>query len=196
MDKNLDSIAQDIAARLEEAGRSRHTPMHSPVVGTSDCDMRVMVLREYDAKLRRLRFHTDSRSPKCAQMGEGARVGVLFYDPEAKIQIRARGHGRIERDGPVADAAWEASTTFARRCYLAQSAPGEASDEGTSGLPQWAEGIQPSEEQVAPARANFAVLLVELERLDWLYLANSGHRRAVFTAGEGGSKWNGQWIVP
>ncbi len=194
MFETLDSVKADAIARLVEAGKSRHTPMHTPVVGTSDGDMRVMVLREYDPDTRRLRFHTDARSPKCAVVSEGAPASVLLYNPEAKIQIRARGIGRIESQGTIADAAWEASTTFARRCYLVEDAPGAASDAGTSGLPDWAQGIQPSEEQVAPARENFAVLLVELERLDWLYLANSGHRRAVFEASDNG--WNGQWVVP
>jgi len=185
------------AIRLIERGAAdRRSEMHTPVVGSADGDMRVMVLREYDADSRTLRFHTDARSPKCAAIGEsGSEVNVLFYDRGAKTQIRARGVGRVERKGPVADAAWDASTNFARRCYLAEGAPGASSDEGTSGLPEWAEGIQPSDDQIAPARGNFAVLLVRLQRIDWLYLANSGHRRAVFEADEAGS-WSGQWAVP
>lgn len=190
-----DSCAEAIRLIVDGA-TSRRSEMHTAVVGSSDGDLRVMVLREYDADSRVLRFHTDARSPKCAVIGEaGSPVNVLFYDREAKTQIRARGIGRIEREGPIADAAWEASTNFARRCYLAEDSPGAVSDQGTSGLPQWVEGIQPSDVQVAPARENFAVLLVRLERLDWLHLANSGHRRAVFTAGDDNS-WEGQWVLP
>ncbi len=190
----LDEAIADIVHQLERGASQRKSAMHTPVVATQDADQRIMVLREFDAEQRLLRFHTDARSPKCATIGEGDPVSVLFYDSDTKTQIRARGNGRIEHYGPAADAAWEASTTFARRCYLAQDAPGAVSDEGTSGLPEWAEGIQPSEDQVAPARENFAVLLVTLDRLDWLYLANSGHRRAVFTAGKQG--WSGNWAVP
>lgn len=190
-----DSCAEAIRLIVDGA-TSRRSEMHTAVVGSSDGDLRVMVLREYDADSRVLRFHTDARSPKCAVIGEaGSPVNLLFYDREAKTQIRARGIGRIEREGPIADAAWEASTNFARRCYLAEDSPGAVSDQGTSGLPQWVEGIQPSDVQVAPARENFAVLLVRLERLDWLHLANSGHRRAVFTAGDDNS-WEGQWVLP
>lgn len=194
MIETLDEAIADITRQLERGASQRKSAMHSPVVATQDADQRIMVLREFDAGQRRLRFHTDARSPKCAIIGEGAPVSVLFYDFDTKTQIRARGTGWIEHYGPVADAAWEASTTFARRCYLAQDAPGAVSEEGTSGLPDWAEGIQPSEDQVAPARENFAVLLVTLERLDWLYLANSGHRRAVFAADTQG--WTGKWAVP
>lgn len=196
MIETLEDACAEAIRLIVDGATSRHSEMHTAVVGSSDGDLRVMVLREYDADSRVLRFHTDARSPKCAVIGEaGSPVNVLFYDREAKTQIRARGIGRIEREGTIADAAWETSTNFARRCYLVENAPGAASDQGTSGLPQWVEGIQPSDVQVALARENFAVLLVRLERLDWLHLANSGHRRAVFTAGDDNS-WEGQWVLP
>ncbi|MEO9463372.1 MAG: pyridoxamine 5'-phosphate oxidase family protein [Marinomonas sp.] len=194
MIETLSEAIAEITRQLERGASQRKSAMHTPVVATADADQRVMVLREFDAAKRRLRFHTDARSPKCGGIGDSAPVSVLFYDFDTKTQIRARGTGRIEHYGPVADAAWESSTTFARRCYLAEDAPGAVSQMGTSGLPEWAEGIQPSEDQVAPARENFAVLLVTLERLDWLYLDNSGHRRAVFTDGAEG--WAGEWAVP
>lgn len=194
MFETLEDVMSDIVRQMVRGANERKSDMHTPVVATADTDQRVMVLRSYEADERRLRFHTDARSPKAGMIGEGAPVGVLLYDRSAKVQIRARGIGRIEHYGPIANAAWEESTTFARRCYLAEAAPGNASDLGTSGLPEWAEGLQPSEEQVAPARDNFAVLLITLDSLDWLYLANSGHRRAQFTFVDEG--WNGSWVVP
>lgn len=196
MFETLKEVQAEAIRLIVHGATNRRSDMHTPVVGSADGDMRVMVLREYDAASRALRFHTDARSPKSAVIGEGgSTVNVLLYDREAKTQIRARGMGRIECVGPVADAAWKESTNFARRCYLAEDAPGTVSAGGTSGLPGWAEGIQPSDDQIAPARENFAVLMVKLDRLDWLYLANSGHRRAVFTASKRGD-WDGQWVVP
>ncbi|MBH5322968.1 pyridoxamine 5'-phosphate oxidase family protein [Erythrobacter sp. JGD-13] len=165
--------------------------MHTPVVATADADARVMVLRAFDRATDTLRFHTDARSPKCSVIGDGAPVGVLLYDKEAKIQLRCRGTGRIERDGPIADAAWEASTNFARRCYLGDG-PGTQSDEPSSGLPDWIEGQQPTNDQVAPAREHFAVLLVTLAEVDWFFLSNDGHRRAVINMNSG----VGRWITP
>ncbi|WP_271077505.1 pyridoxamine 5'-phosphate oxidase family protein [Aurantiacibacter sp. MUD61] len=191
MYETFDQIADDIAGRLEEAANSRHSPMHTPVVATRDADARVMVLRAYDRATRTLRFHTDARSLKCDVIGEGAPVGVLLYDQAAKIQLRCRGTGRIERDGPIADAAWEASTTFARRCYLGDG-PGTEVEQPSSGLPEWVEGRQPTEEEVAPAREHFAVLLVELAVVDWFFLSNDGHRRAVIDM----VTRVGRWITP
>ena len=187
--KTLEDIRLDIATRLGRAAKDRKSPMHTPVVATADADVRVMVLRAYDRATETLRFHTDTRAPKSTVIGEGAPVGVLFYDKGAKIQIRCRGEGRIERSGPIADAAWAASTNFARRCYLGDG-PGAASEAATSGLPPELEGVQPSEEQILPARENFAVLLVQVTHFDWLYLAQTGHMRAQFD-GE-----TARWVAP
>ena len=58
------------------------------------------------------------------------------------------------------------------------------------------EGIRPSEEQLLPARENFAVLLIEPTSLDWLYLAHDGHRRAQFARAMPGQDWQGTWVIP
>lgn len=193
MFETFDSILSDIARRLSQGASDRDCALHTPVIATADADARVMVLRAFDAERWTLRLHTDARSPKCAAIGSGAPVGLLGYDREAKVQLRLRGTGRIETDTLLADAAWEESTNFAKRCYLGEG-PGAASDAPTSGLPEWAEGINPSDEQIMPARANFAILLIELEQLDWFYLANSGHIRAQFV--RVGTEWEGRWVAP
>lgn len=191
--ERLDQIHTDIAQRLARAARDRKCPMHTPVVATADADARVMVLRAFDSSAWTLRFHTDARSPKCAAIGSGAPVGVVLYDPPGKLQIRARGIGRIETDTPLVAQAWEESTHFARRCYLGDG-PGAISDAPTSGLPAEVEGIEPDELQLLPARANFAVLLVELDSLDWFHLAHTGHMRAQFS--RMGDGWEGRWVAP
>lgn len=191
MIETFTDIAQDIAGRLNEGATNRRSAMHLGTVATADADARIMVLRAYDAETRTLRFHTDVRSPKCTLIGDGAPVGVLFYDMASKIQMRCRGVGRIEHNTPLADSIWEENTNFARRCYLGEG-PGAASDVATSGLPEWIEGKEPTAEQVAPARPNFAILLVELDEVDWFYLSNDGHRRAVMNMATG----EGRWIAP
>ncbi|WP_336986910.1 pyridoxamine 5'-phosphate oxidase family protein [Altererythrobacter aquiaggeris] len=189
----LGAILADLKTRLCTAANSRNSPMHTAVVATADADLRIMVLREFASDTNTLRFHTDARSPKVAAIKADPRVGVLFYDKQAKVQIRCRGSGRIERTGPVADAAWAASDNFARRCYLG-AGPGEASDKPTSGLPERFEGVEPGDAELIAARPDFAVLLVTIEEADWFSLAHTGHRRALFdmTAGAG----LGRWISP
>ena len=185
----LDEIRNDIAQRLADGATNRRSPMHTPVVATADADARVMVLRGFDPDSWTLRFHTDARSPKVAVIGGDPRIGVLAYDKQAKLQLRLRGTGRIVKTGSEVENAWTQSDNFARRCYLG-SGPGEQSDQPTSGLPPEFEGVEPTDDQVKPARENFALLLVQIEEADWFSLAHTGHRRALFIGDEG------RWISP
>lgn len=196
MFETLDAVLADATAQLERAARDRKSPMHVPVVGTADGDLRMMVLRACAPDLSLLRLHTDARSPKAQTIRAQGTASLLAHDLHTKTQLRLRGPARIETSGPVADSAWAASTTFARRCYLAVAAPGSAAEGPLSGLPDEVAGRQPSEEQLLPARENFAVLLIEPTSLDWLYLAHDGHRRAQFTRTGPGQDWQGTWAVP
>ena len=193
MFESLDEIRADCVNRLIGAALDRKSPMHTPVIVTADVDARVMVLRAFDMAQWTLRLHTDTRAPKADAIATDPRVAAVFYDKGAKIQIRLRGTGRIETQGPVADAAWVASTNFARRCYLGDG-PGAASDVPTSGLPPEFEGGEPDDMQLDPARENFAVLLIDIAEVDWLYLAHTGHVRAQFT--RIGEQWSGRWVAP
>jgi len=193
----FDDLAEartDLTNRLVRAARDRKSAMHTPAVITSDVDARTMVLREFDSAAWTLRFHTDTRAPKVAPIEADPRCAVLFYDKGAKIQIRARGTAQILREAPVTDQAWANGSNFARRCYMGDG-PGSMSEFPTSGLPPELEGVEPSDEQLAPARANFAVLLVTLQELDWLYLAHTGHVRARFERRDS-SEWSGSWVSP
>lgn len=193
----FDNILKDASQRLSKAAKDRKLPMQSPVVATADADARIMVLRSFDPENWALRFHTDLRAPKCGVIGPkdngGSPVGVLFYDKPEKIQIRTRGVGWIETDTALVEQAWQESTNFARRCYLGDG-PGAVSETPTSGLPKTMEGVEPSEDQILPARENFAILVVEIRELDWFSLAHTGHRRAQFTGGAG--VWQGRWVTP
>ncbi|PXW75258.1 hypothetical protein C7451_107229 [Blastomonas natatoria] len=197
---DLDEMRADIFRRLGRAAKDRRSAMHTPVIGTVKADgrpsQRVMVLRAFDPATATLRFHTDSRAAKVDEIGEGAPISVLAYDPGAKRQFRLSGTGRIEADGATADKAWNDATLFARRCYLADPAPGTLSDMPISGLPADIEGRKPEDDaEVAPGRANFAVLLAQIDTIEFLHLAHTGHRRAIFRLQPDGS-WHGQWLVP
>lgn len=196
MELTLDSVLADAVDRLATAAKDRRHPMHTPVVGTADGDMRIMVLREATPDLATLRFHTDLRSPKCALIGSGTPVSLLAYDPEARIQLRMRGEGRIENDGPVADAAWERATASSRRCYLAETGPSGVLEAAGSAIPDHLLHRAPTIDETFPGRANFAVLLVEVRSLDWLHLTHEGGTRARFTRANATALWDATWLAP
>jgi pyridoxine/pyridoxamine 5'-phosphate oxidase len=182
----------DLALSFEEAWgliaagvTDRKSPSHMPVVGTVDAlgmpQLRIMILRDASLDTRTLRFHTDSRSIKAEQIRQNPSSSVLIYDPAAKVQIRMSGKTHFTAVGDVADTAWSESTPFARRCYMAEAGPGTPLKE---------------EEQLADYRANFAALLVEIETIEWLYLANAGHRRARWQWDSAQKSWAGHWLIP
>lgn len=195
MTEDLPEILASGWRLLVRGGADRKSPCHTPVVASVDAaglpSARVMVLRQADPAAGTLRFHTDARSPKVREL-DGRPVAVLAYHPGENVQLRISGVARIA-GGTTADAWWHQSTPFARRCYMAQAAPGSPLPGPASGLPEWIEGQQPTIEQITPARPNFAVLWVDVTGIDWLHLTNSGHRRAVFAAADG---WAGAWVVP
>ncbi|WP_108809975.1 pyridoxamine 5'-phosphate oxidase family protein [Sphingorhabdus sp. Alg231-15] len=197
----------DLALSLEEAWRllvsgskDRKSPLHTPSVATvqnnGSPSQRIMVLREAAREDRILRFNTDVRASKVVDIGDGGPVSILGYHPEAKVQLRLSGLGRIEHNSSAGDAAWNEATLYGKRCYLADPAPGSPVRAPTSGLDPAVEGRKPEGFEVAPARENFAILLIEIDKIEWLYLAHTGHRRALFTWNMDNSKWDGQWLVP
>ena len=185
---------------IEPGATIRRSSAHTPVVATVDArgdpQLRVMVLRQGNRDTRRLRFHTDLRAAKVKEIGNGSGVSVLMYDPDQKLQLRLVGHASIETDGSDAEAAWQHSTTFARRCYMGENPPAAVSEHPTSGLPNWIEGKQPNEADLIDSRANFAILWVDVQSVEWLYLANNGHRRAKWEWDGTKNDWSGCWLVP
>lgn len=185
---------------IEPGATKRSSQAHTPVVGTvnehGEPQLRVLVLRAADRNSRRLRFHTDIRSTKIHEIERNSSASILMYDPELKLQLRLSGGLSVATKGGDVDDAWVKSTTFARRCYMAENAPGMLSDKATSGLPLWIEGKQPEENQLIEARANFGLLWLEVRSLELLYLANVGHRRAKWHWDDSIQSWSGRWLVP
>jgi pyridoxamine 5'-phosphate oxidase len=185
---------------IEPGATQRISAAHTPVVATIGTDglpqQRIMVLREADRAKRFLRFHTDARSTKIGEVRSGALASVLMYDPVEKMQLRLTGFVTVQTDGEGVDDAWLDSTVFARRCYMAEHAPGDLAEMPTSGLPDWIEGKKPVESDLIDARANFALLWLEIGSIEWLYLANAGHRRARWQWDDAIQNWSGRWLVP
>ncbi len=195
---NLEAVLTDIWRRLVRGKADRRSAFHTPIVSTVSPigvpEQRVMVLREVNQARGMMRFHTDQRTAKCASLASNTAVSVLGYDVGAKVQIRITGSGRIETQGDVADHAWLSSAPSSRRCYLAEAAPGALSAIPTSGLPVAVEVRVPDIAETEAGRINFAVLMIEIDQLEWLYLAHDGHRRARFV--RHGDDWHGDWLIP
>lgn len=189
------SWADDLDGTLAEAFRllsrgiaDRRSPFHTPCLGSVDAAgapvLRTVVLRGFDPAARQLRIHTDLRSGKAAELRANPAVALHGYDPAAQVQLRLSGTATLHAEDAVADAAWAASRPFSRRCYAIAEAPG---------TPCAAPPGAPADD--AAGRPNFAAVLIAFDRLDWLWLAASGHRRARFAWDADGTP-AATWLVP
>jgi hypothetical protein len=187
----------DLDGSLAEAWRllargvvDRRSPMHNPTVATVGADgpnLRTVVLRGVDVPARQLRFHTDRRSAKVAEIAADPRIHLHAYDPGAKVQLRLAGHATLHHDDAIADAAWAASRAMSRVCYGTEPAPGSAITTPDAFR-------LPAEDATDPGRVHFAAVVIHVARLEWLYLAFGGHRRALFTWADGAL--TARWLAP
>jgi pyridoxamine 5'-phosphate oxidase len=197
---DLEASFAEAQRLIEEGSTDRRSAAHCPSVATLDRhghpSQRTLILRHVDWTTRKLRFNTDIRSTKTESIAERNAASVLFYLPENKVQLRFNGVISIAQTGDEVDHAWNNATLFARRAYMAIAAPGAAAEQPISGLPAFIEGREPTDEEIASARENFALLHVEFDTVEWLYLVNSGHRRARWRWNVDSSSWEGCWLIP
>lgn len=174
---------------LERGVTDRHSPMHTPTVATVDPDgrptVRTVVLRGCDRESRQLRFHTDRRAAKVQHLLADPRAALHAYDPIEKIQLRldARLHPMTDDDR---DVVWAGTRPMSRQCYQVVSHPGHSLSQPTD--------ILFDADQTDGGWSHFLPIRVHIERIEWLYLAASGHRRAEFIWTDEGL--TSRWLVP
>lgn len=184
------AAVEDVAwAMLAAAVQDRRVAFHEAAVATVTAEgrpaVRTVVLRAADRAAGTVGFHTDKRSHKFAELGAGPSAEILFYDHDAKVQVRLRGSTSLHNDDPLAATVWARTSEMSRQCYRQKVGPGtplEASDAAAGEALSEAAGF-----------ANFVVVSVAIVELEWLYLAAAGHRRALLCYG---SSPSARWIAP
>lgn len=191
---DLDATLAEAWRRLARGAADRRSGFHTVQLASIGADggprARTVVLRAVAPAQRLIRVHTDARSAKAAELAADARVEICAYDAAAKIQIRLRGLATPRRDDAVAAAAWAGSGQGSRMCYRAAVAPGAALERPEAADPQ-----RRAREPLSDlGRENFLAVTVAVARLEWLYLAASGHRRALYAWGDGAL--SARWLAP
>ena len=189
---DLDESLAEAWRLLEEGVKDRHSPCHTPSLCTLDAEglpaVRTVVLRGADRASRSLRVHTDWRSRKVAEIKARPRISLHAYHAGRKIQLRLTGQANLHHQDDVARAAWEASRPFSRLCYGVEPGPGTSIGEAW----EWQQGDESGAE--AGSFDNFCAVVLQVETLEWLYLAYRGHRRALFDWRSGALTQT--WLVP
>ncbi len=174
---------------LGRGANDRKAPAHTPVLATlrdGIPHVRTVVLRGCDRDARRLRFHTDRRSPKVAEIEANPAGAVHVYDPKQKIQLRLDCQLSVHIGDELAQEAWAATRDFSRICYQVMQGPGEAVSDPRE--------VPFSANESNEGWDHFAVISALVTRMEWLYLAHQGHRRAEFRWQDGDR--HGRWLVP
>lgn len=201
--ETLEAVRAEAFRRLAGGVVDRHSAFHTPTLASIATDgrpeLRTLVLRGFDAPTRTLRLHTDRRSGKWASLTAEPLVALHVYDAGAQLQLRLGGRATLHDEDAVAEAAWAGSRPGSRLCYAVEPGPGTP-------VATPPPAPVPLAGREAGTRANFAVIHLVFDRLEWLHLHHAGHRRALFLWGaegdaEGGAKpgpsgSRGTWLVP
>jgi len=185
---NRDELIQQLWETLQTIPQQPGHPWRTPVLATISLtgvpSVRTIVLRSVRAESFTLIAHTDVRSPKVAELRANPDSEWLFYDPQSQVQLRLRGETRVVTSGPDLEAAWDTTPILLRPNYASITPPSSPLDAPPTGQsPDTTEGKQ-----------NFALLVAEIDQLDWLQLNRQGHERILFTRRD--LSWTGTWITP
>jgi pyridoxamine 5'-phosphate oxidase len=181
-------IRHRIWTELQRAPVDRHHEWRTPVLATLGKEglpqARTVVLRAANPADGCLQMFTDFRSPKVAELVARPEAQLVFWSKRLSWQLRVRIHATVQHTGPEVDGVWErVRQSAAAGDYLSARAPGDV-------LPST--GMQDTQDATTSASQphHLAIISGQVLEMDWVELARSGHRRAVFSA----HRW--EWRVP
>lgn len=180
MDGRLATLAEieaavwsELARCVADRGHGWRTATLATVTPEGRADARTIVLREAEPEQRLLRFYTDARSPKLAQLHAQPQACLVLWSKVLGWQLRIHADLDIETEGLAVSSRWaQLKMTPAAHDYLSPLPPGSE-----LGAPTPERGT----------RGFFAIANASVRTLDWLELHPAGQRRALF--GDGPARW-------
>ena len=197
LNENYDYIFTNIQSELKKGVINRnhgfHTPVFSNISKNGKINSRIIVLRRFNSLSMKINFHSDIRSKKINDIKLNPETGFLFYDNKIKIQLRITTKSLIHYKDKITQQAWDKVILSSRKCYLTQQAPSSCIDNPGDGLSKHLLGINPTKDESKNGYNNFAVISNKIDKIEWLCLSSSGHRRLLIKID---SKNNYQWLIP
>lgn len=186
---SLQDICADAFRQISRGVTDRRSPFRTPTLATMGANgrpgLRSVVLRSFDEATRRLVIHSDRRAAKLAEIAANPRVALHVWDDGAQVQVRLDGAATSQPED-VARTEWDRLHAGSRDAYRTRPVPGTALAD-----PTVADTDRVDEDA---AYANFTVIAVHVDGMEWLHLARDGHRRAAFTWTADGRQ--AEWLVP
>lgn len=189
---SLEELEKESWERLVNGATKSKDAFHTPSIATlnqNEVSMRTVVLRKAIPSEKELRFHTDIRSNKWAELAQNDSISALFYDASARIQLRVKGKALLHFNNEITSEAWNKTTLSSRKCYLTDFSPSSFALAPTSGLAEHIEQENFTMLESEVGQKNFGIVSIRVESIDWLWLNHAGHRRAFFDYKNGSSDW-------
>ena len=189
MNQSLQATLDRTMAILHEGASDLHSAWRNVTLATLTAtlkpNIRTLVLRGFDTDRRALELHTDSRSRKHAELLANPAAALHAWNPATAEQIRVEGSIVMHAGDSIARAAWQKLGSRTRDTYRVTHPPGEP-------IPSPTTPAHTLDDDAA--FAVFAVLSLNVARVEYLLIAESGHRRAAFTWAHGTPE--AMWLVP
>jgi pyridoxamine 5'-phosphate oxidase len=185
----LDAVWQQLAIGAADRRSNFHTVGLATIGIDGPPELRTVVLRQALAPTWEVMLHTDIRAQKVAEIIAHPQVALLGYCPVRKLQIRLNGAATLHHDDDTTQLAWDRAQPMSRRLYRLPVRPGVriAHPEATPSVP-----LDPEDYRIG--FESFAMLRIEVTRLEWLCLALTHHRRARYLRSPTGL--DATWLVP
>lgn len=186
--QSLDEIRAD-AFRCWSCGvADRGSAFRSPALATVGPDgrpqVRTVVLRGFDPAAMLLTVHSDIRAAKIAALRANPDAALHVWDDDAQVQIRVDGTAAVSANDDLARTEWERLHEGSRAAYRSKTVPATVVEDPAA-IPQVDD---------TAAFAQFAVLRIRFDRMEWLHLAPEGQRRACFVWRDGALEQH--WLAP
>ncbi len=191
-------LLHSLMQQLEHAAQMADHPFRTAVLTTQGSDgprSRTIVVRSACADTGSILLHTDQRSTKVTEIQNCPNGSLLCYDSTAQVQLILSGQLSIHTDDDIAEQVWDQSAATSLRTYLAPHAPGTVLAGPNCNLPEEFRRRVPDRSELIAARANFAVIRLQLVLIEWLQLHRKGNLRLRMRLRQG-TLTHADWIAP
>jgi len=189
---NTDFSSDEIKNNIHQAFRSAATDNRHHLrffsIATYDIvnnapQSRMVVLRKFLPDWT-LRFYTDYRSSKVADIKNHPSVSLLFWNPEERYQIRVQASATVHYQNEISEGEWQHVDDAAKKAYTTILAPG-------SGISQPNEVRHQKDDT-----HHFCVIDTLPFQIKVLQLNREDHLAMSFIRESAAEKWDGSWILP
>jgi pyridoxine/pyridoxamine 5'-phosphate oxidase len=185
-DLHLNEVLKLSISEIKRGSVDKNHPFKYVVLSTQDgveVHSRYVVLRSID-EYDNVYFFTDERSHKTSEIRINPHVGLLFYHPRKRVQIRISGIAQLHHEDEVSNSFWDTVSGQQKLSYGSSLTPGHEIKEPGEAF-HWPDEI---------TSENFCVIKVFISEIEVLQLNRDQHLRARFQ--RDGTAWKGNWLVP